>query len=64
MAFRISRSALYAWLTAEVAWRGSQARRAVRIWNTFAGALTLGSVSWLVRRASREHQALLAAEVA
>jgi diguanylate cyclase (GGDEF)-like protein len=53
--------AMLAWLTAEVAWRGSQEQRTVRVWNTFAGVLTLGSIAWLVHRASREHQALLAA---
>ena len=53
--------ATLAWLAADVAWRGSSEPPAIRIWNAGAGVLTLAAVTFLVQRARREHDALLAA---
>ena len=53
--------ATLAWLAADVAWRGSDETQTIRTWNAFAGVLTLAAVTFLVQRARREHEALLAA---
>lgn len=53
--------ATLAWLAADVAWRGSDETQTIRTWNAFAGVLTLAAVTFLVQRARREHDALLAA---
>lgn len=53
--------ATLAWLAADVAWRGLDEPQTIRTWNAFAGVLTLATVTFLVQRARREHDALLAA---
>lgn len=53
--------ATLAWLAGDVAWRGLGETQAIRIWNACAGVVTLAAVTFLVQRARREHDALLAA---